>query len=184
MLARAFLFLLDSLAGLLSLILLLRFFMQTFRVSFVNPLGVFVNAATHWLVRPLRRVVPSVFGLDSASLLAAYLVQMLPLLAVLLFAALGSAYGDVLATPYTPIVFLLGQALRSTLRLCAHLLIAVLILRIIFSWFEVPSRIALPVSQLTRPLLAPIRRFLPPIGGIDLSPLVIILALEMIILFV
>lgn len=184
MLARVILFLLDSLAGLLTLALLLRFFMQAFRVSFANPLGVFVNAVTHWLVRPLRRVVPSLFGLDSASLLAAYLVQMLPPLAVLLFNALGAYHVNMPATLYAHIVFLLGQALRSILRFSAHLLIAALILRVVFSWFEVPSRIAQPVGQLTRPLLAPVQRFLPPVGGIDLSPLFVILALELVILFV
>ena len=61
---------------------------------------------------------------------------------------------------------------------------AALILRVVFSWFEAPARIAQPVSQLTRPLLEPIQRFLPPVGGIDLSPLCVILALELIILFV
>lgn len=184
MLARAILFLLDSLAGLLTLALLLRFFMQAFRVSFANPLGVFVNAVTHWLVRPLRRVVPSLFGLDSASLLAAYLAQMLPPLAALLFAALGAYQINMPATPHAPIIFLFGQALRSLVRLSAHLLIAALILRVVFSWFEAPARIAQPVSQLTRPLLEPIQRFLPPVSGIDLSPLCVILALELIILFV
>ena len=179
MLVRAILFLIDSLAGLLSLALLLRFFMQAFHVSFRNPLGQFILAVTNWLVLPFRRVLPGLFGLDMASLLPAYLVQLLPPMAALLLydGAMGSS------APYASIVFLFGQALRATLRLCAHLMVAALILRAIFSWFAIPTPIAQPVSQLTRPLLQPIQRFLPLVGGFDLSPLVAVLALELVILF-
>ena len=72
MLTRAFLFLLDSVASFLCGVLLLRFFMQAFRVSFANPLGAFVVQLTNWLVTPLRRFLPSAWGFDIASLLPAY----------------------------------------------------------------------------------------------------------------
>ena len=83
MLTRVFLFLLDSVAGFLCGALLLRFFMQAFRVSFANPLGHFVVQLTNWMVVPLRRVLPGVRGFDLASLLPAYLLQVLVLVALI-----------------------------------------------------------------------------------------------------
>ena len=74
---QALLFLIDSLAAFLTILLLLRFLMQWFRVSFANQLGKFVVQLTNWLVMPLRRVLPGVFGLDLASLLPAKLLQAL-----------------------------------------------------------------------------------------------------------
>mgnify|MGYP000429199715 CR=1 FL=1 len=65
MLVQAGLFLLDTLAGFVCILLLLRFYMQALRVSFRNPLGGFVVQATNWLVLPLRRVLPGLFGLDN-----------------------------------------------------------------------------------------------------------------------
>ncbi len=82
MLVQAGLFLLDTLAGFVCILLLLRFYMQALRVSFRNPLGGFVVQATNWLVLPLRRVLPGLFGLDLSCLLPAYLLQALLLLAV------------------------------------------------------------------------------------------------------
>ena len=90
MLIQAALFVLDALVGFLTLALLLRFYMQAFRVSFGNPFGSFVVELTNWLVKPLRKVLPSVFGLDLATLLPAYLLQVVLLLAV--FAAAFSLY--------------------------------------------------------------------------------------------
>ena len=74
-------FLLKSLAEFLSILLLMRFFMQLFRVSFSNQIGAFVVQLTNWLVLPLRKVIPGVFGLDLSSLLPAYLLQVIVLFA-------------------------------------------------------------------------------------------------------
>ncbi len=82
MIAQAGLFLLEVLTGFLSLALLLRFYMQAFRVSFNNPAGSFVVEATNWLVRPLRKALPGLLGLDLASLVPAYLLQCLFLFVV------------------------------------------------------------------------------------------------------
>lgn len=82
MLAQAGLFLLDTLTGFFSAALLLRFYMQAFRVSFRNQVASFIVQVTNWLVMPLRRVLPGVFGLDLSCLLPAYLLQALLLFAV------------------------------------------------------------------------------------------------------
>ena len=75
MFTQAGLFLLDALIGFLTFALLLRFYMQAFRVSFRNQVGAFVVQLTNWLVMPLRKVLPGLFGLDLASVLPAYLLQ-------------------------------------------------------------------------------------------------------------
>ena len=77
MLVQILLFVLDSICGFLSLALLVRFAMQWARTPFRNPLGQFVVAVTDWMVRPVRRLVPGLFGLDTASLLLAWLWQVI-----------------------------------------------------------------------------------------------------------
>ena len=178
MLIRAFLFVLDSVAGFLCSMLLLRFLMQVLRVSFANPIGSFVVQITNWLVVPLRRVLPSVRGLDLASLLPAYLLQVLVLAALI-----GLRGGLYLSLPDMLVVFLFGQAALATLRLCIYLMIGALILQAVLSWINPYSPFAAPVGQFTRPLLAPLRRFIPPLGMIDLSPLIALLVLQLILIF-
>jgi YggT family protein len=178
MLTQAGLFLLDALLGFLTFALLLRFYMQAFRVSFANQVGAFVVQLTNWLVKPLRRVLPGVFGLDLASLLPAYLLQLVLLFAV--FALRGGlemqASGQALA-----MLFWLGAL--ATLRISIYLLIGALILQAVLSWVSPYSPLARPVAQLTQPFLNPIRRVVPPIAAIDLSPLIAILLAQLILIF-
>jgi uncharacterized protein YggT (Ycf19 family) len=91
MIAQASLFLLDVLTAFLTVALLLRFYMQACRVSFHNQIGTFVVELTNWLVRPLRKVLPGWYGIDLASLLPAYLLQVSFVLAVWLCAAVPKA---------------------------------------------------------------------------------------------
>lgn len=178
MIAQAGLFLLDALIGFLTVALLLRFCMQAFRVSFSNQIGAFVVQLTNWLVKPLRKVLPGLFGLDLASLLPAYLLQVMLLLAV--FSLRGGF--EVLA-----IEKLLGlifwQGLLATLRISIYLLIGALFLQAVISWVSPYSPLAQPVAQLTRPFLRPIQRFVPPIAAIDLSPLIAILLAQLVLIF-
>ena len=178
MLTRAFLFLLDSVASFLCGVLLLRFFMQAFRVSFANPLGAFVVQLTNWLVAPLRRFLPSAWGFDIASLLPAYLLQVL-----LLVALIGLRGGLYLSEPGLLFGFVFGQALLAILRLSVYLMIGALVIQAVLSWVNPYSPLSAPAHQLTRPLLDPIRRFVPPISGIDLAPLVAILLLQVVLMF-
>ena len=178
MLAQAGLFLLDTLTGFFSVALLLRFYMQAFRVSFRNQVGSFVVQVTNWLVMPLRRVLPGLFGLDLSCLLPAYLLQALLLFAV--FSLRGGlsavAAGDLLL----PIAW---QAVLATLRLSVYLLIGALILQAVLSWVSAYSPLSQPLAQLTRPFLDPIRRIVPPIAAIDLSPLIAILLAQLLLIF-
>ena len=120
MFTQAGFFLLDALIGFFTYALLLRFYMQVFRVSFRNQVGAFIMQLTNWLVMPLRRVLPGVFGLDLASLLPAMLLQ----------ALVATAFLSLSALPVDPSLFALliaRQALLGTLRLVIYLLIGALI---------------------------------------------------------
>ncbi len=172
-------FLLDTLIGFLTVLLLLRFYMQAFRVSFANPVGAFVVQITNWLVTPLRRILPSLFGLDLATLLPAYLLQ-----AVLLLAVIALRGGFELMAAGNLVGLILWQAVLATLRMSIYLLIGALFLQAILSWVNPYSPFGQPLSQLTRPFLAPIQRLVPPVAGIDLSPLIAIVLAQLALFFV
>jgi len=178
MLTQALLFIVDTLFGFLTLALLLRFYMQVFRVSFNNPFGAFIVQFTNWLVKPLRKVLPSVLGLDLATLLPAYLLQLLLLVTV--FALRG---GFELVAAEEALLLFFWQALVATARLSVYLLIGALVLQAVLSWVNPRSPLASPLAQLTRPFLAPLRRVIPPVANIDLSPLVVILLAQLVLIF-
>jgi YggT family protein len=161
---------------LLAVLLLMRFFMQWSRAPFDGPVGHFVLALTNWLVLPLRRAVPAIRGFDTASLLAAYLLQvaLLALVAGLTFHAVGA--GALAA-------FILLQGLSSLARLAVYLFIVLLVVQALLSWFNPYSPHRLLVARLTDPLLRPLRRIIPPIANIDLTPLAAILAAQILLIF-
>lgn len=179
MLTQAGLFLLDALIGFFTFALLLRFYMQAFRVSFRNQVGTFVVQLTNWLVMPLRRIVPSVFGLDLATLLPAYLLQVLLLLAAL---ALRGAL-ELMAVDQL-LVLIFWQGALATLRVSVYLLIGALFLQAILSWVNPYSPLGQPLAQLTQPFLRPLQRVVPPIANIDLSPLIAILLAQVVLIFI
>lgn len=179
MLTQAGLFLLDALIGFFTFALLLRFYMQAFRVSFRNQVGTFVVQLTNWLVMPLRRIVPSVFGLDLATLLPAYLLQVLLLLAAL---ALRGALELMAVDQLLALIF--WQGALATLRVSVYLLIGALFLQAILSWVNPYSPLGQPLAQLTQPFLRPLQRVVPPIANIDLSPLIAILLAQVVLIFI
>lgn len=178
MASQAFLFILDALLGFLTLALLLRFYMQAFRVSFANQLGAFVVQLTNWAVKPLRRILPSAFGLDLASLLPAYLAQVL-----LLLAAIGLRGGFEMMDPLQVGLLALGKGVLATLRISIYLLIGALILQAVLSWVAPYSPLSQPLTQITRPFLHPLQRVVPTVANIDLSPLVAILIAQFVLIF-
>jgi YggT family protein len=175
---QAVVFLLNAVVSFFCTLFLLRFMMQALRVSFGGQLGGFVMALTNWAVKPLRRIIPGIGGFDWASLFAALVLQLL--LAGLLIGAAGQPLvADTLTLGLTVGWF----AVRGLLRLAVYLFIGALILQAVLSWINPYSPLAAPIYQLTRPLLDPIRRILPTISGIDLSPLVVILLLQALLIF-
>ena len=169
----AAIYILQTLGSLYLLIVLLRFILQLVRADFYNPLSQFVVRATQPLVRPLRRLIPGLAGLDLASLILAIVVQLLLMALTLLLMGLFEA---------ALLPQLLVWALIGVTSLLIKLFFYALIASVILSWVAPHSHNpgAQLVGQICEPLLAPIRRLLPSLGGLDLSPIFAFIALNLV----
>ncbi len=163
--------LLEVSAGVLAGACLLRLYMQYQRIPMSarsgNPLGRFVFALTDWLVLPLRRVVPAWGRWDLASLVGAYLLELAQFLVLWLLAG---ADGGLFAVPIL--------AVFGLVRLVISGLTGLVIVFAVLSWVQTRSAMADIIERLCAPPLMPIRRVLPLVGGIDLSPLVLLVLLQ------
>jgi YggT family protein len=159
---------LDVVVGVLAGACLLRLYMQLQTIPFSNPIGRFVFAVTDWLVLPLRRVLPAVGRWDTASLVGAYLLEVLQ--ATFLWLLLGA----VSAPGILPLLAVLGLVLALLITGLTGLIIVYAIL----SWTQSNSVLVNTIERLCTPVLRPIRRFVPQVGGFDLSPLVLLVALQ------
>lgn len=150
-------------------VVLLRFLLQWARADFYNPLSQFVVKVTQPLLKPLRRLIPGIGGLDLASLL----------LALALVAVRNWLFGSWLTFQFG---FLLALPFDLTL-LLINLLIVMLIGRMILSWVDPYGNhpVQRPLLQLTEPLVRPFRRLIQPIGGFDLAPMFALLGLYLLI---
>lgn len=174
MLANIVLLILSALSSFLTILLLARFFMQWKRVSFRNQIGQFIAVSTNWLVLPLRKVVPGLMGLDLASLVGAWLVQ--ALMVGVEFGLRGAGLGAEL------LIAMFAVGFFELLRMMVFLLIGIVIVSAVISWISPHAPIAPIVFSLADPFLRPIRRFVPLIAGIDLSPLVLLLLLQVVLM--
>jgi YggT family protein len=156
----------DTVAGVIGGVLLLRFWMQVTRVRPPASIAQFTFTLTDWLVRPLRRILPGVGGYDWASLIGAFLIVLLAS-SVMLLAGL-SGQGVVL------------YALFRFLNWIIYGFMGLLIIEVIFSWINPHAPLAPFVHALNDPLLRPLRRMIPAVGGLDLSVLVALILLQII----
>jgi YggT family protein len=173
MLAQIVLLITGTVLGFITLMLLARFFMQWGRVSFRNPIGHFVITVTDWAVMPMRRIIPGLFGLDIASLLLAWVAQVLY---VLIEIGLGMPVSASFAAPLLGLVYLA--------RMTIYLIFGVVLISVVLSWVGPHAPLAHVFNELSRPFLAPLRRLIRPLGGIDLSPLVLLLVLQIVLLVI
>ncbi|MDN5988263.1 MAG: YggT family protein [Hafniaceae bacterium] len=163
-------FLVKTVIDLYVMILLLRIWMQWARTDFYNPLSQFIVKVTQPIVGPLRRVIPSLGPIDSSSLLVAFLLMTIKYPLLLLIQS-----GEISLSPY---ILLFG--LISVINSAGYLVFWVIIIRSIMSWIsQGRSPMDYVLMQLTEPLMSPIRRFLPAMGGLDFSAMVVILVLYM-----
>ncbi len=176
MLTNILLLILSAVSGLLTIVLLVRFFMQWQRLPFRNQVGQFVAAATNWIVLPLRKLIPGLGGLDLASLVAAWLVQALAL--GIEYALRGAGLGAGL------LIAMFAVGFFEVLRMMVYLLIGVVIVSAVLSWINPHAPIAPLIHGLADPFLRPFRRFVPPIAGVDLSPLVLLLVLQVVLMMI
>ena len=170
-------FLLRTLFDLLACAFFLRFWMQWARVPFRNPFAQFVVKVTDFAVRPLRRVVPGLFGLDWASLVLFLLAEMLMVLSVHWVAGYPFALAGTAVLPG----FLL-LALASALRLALYVLIGFVLIQAILSWVNPFSPLAPVFYALARPVLAPFQKRVPPLGGVDITPLVALIVIQLLLI--
>jgi len=168
-------FLLDVVAGFLSGACLLRLYMQLLRVSFVNPLGQLVLALTDWLVLRLRQWMPWRMPWDMPSLAGALLAQLAQYLVLwLLWSAMGVLSAGLLWLPW--------MAVFGLARVAVSGLMVLLVVYVVLSWVQTYSPIGAVVERLCMPLLRPLRRLLPLPGGIDLSPMVLLVLLQVLMM--
>jgi YggT family protein len=171
-LSTAAVYILQTIGSLYLLIVLLRFILQLVRADFYNPLSQFIVRATHPLLKPLRKVIPSFAGLDLASLVLAILVQLVLMALVLMLMGYGLD---------NPLQLLIWSIIGVT-ALFIRVFFFALIISVILSWVAQGSHnpAAELINQICEPLLVPIRRILPSLGGLDLSPIVAFLILNLI----
>jgi YggT family protein len=174
MLVQLLMMIVGTAASFLCFSLLARFVMQWARVSFRNPLGQFTIAITDWAVRPARRFIPSAWGLDLPSLVLAWLVQLLAL-------AVGMVLTQGLPTSAGFIGVLAFVALLETLKVACYLVEAAVIISAILSWVNPYAPMAPLLFAVTQPLLRPFQKIIPPIGGVDLSPIALLLVLQVLV---
>jgi YggT family protein len=177
MLANALIFVAQVAFGLLTLALLLRFYLQWVRAPYRNPLADFVNALTDFMVRPARRVVPGMWGLDLPTLLLAWLMQLLELLVVL--QVRGYRFG---AEVGLAIIGVAALAVLAVVKMLIYIVLAATLLQALLSWINPGSPVAPLLDAMTRPFLRLFRRRIPPVGNVDLSPLLLLVVCQLLLM--
>lgn len=172
-LSTAAIYVIQTLGSLYLLIVLLRFILQLVRADFYNPLSQFIVRATKPLLNPLRRVIPGFGGIDFASLVLAILVQLL--LMVVTLTLMGYGVGGY-------VLQLLVWSIIAVTSLFLKIFFFALIISVILSWVAPGSYNpgAQLVNQICEPFLAPFRKLLPNLGGLDISPIFAFIALKLI----
>ncbi|NIE76091.1 YggT family protein [Pantoea sp. Tr-811] len=175
-LSGAAIFVVQTLVSLYLVIVLLRFVLQLVKANFYNPLSQFAVRATQPLLKPIRRVIPSIGGLDTSSLLLSIVIQAL-LMGFVLMVTYGT-FGDVL--------HLLMWAIIGVTSLFLKIFWVAMIVMVIVSWVAPNSHnpAAELAWQISEPVLAPFRRIVPNLGGMDISPIFAFLAIQVIQSFV
>ena len=159
---------LDVMASLVAGTCLLRLAMQAQRIPFNQPLGRFVFAMTDWIVLPLRKVIPARTRWDLSSLTAAWLIKSLQFFLLWLLAGGQGQIG------LLPLVSLVGM-----LQLTVSAVSALVLVYALMSWLQPGTYLFHMIDRLAQPWLAPVRRVVPPIGGVDLAPLALLLILQL-----
>jgi YggT family protein len=167
-------FLLNTIFNLLTLLFLLRFFLQLFKTPFNNPLTYMVVSLTDFAVKPARRIIPSWGKIDLSTLVLALLTQFLLQFCLLWLRDLPiSLVGNAVW------VSLIGMSLLGVFRTALDVFFYAILLQVILSWVNPQSPISGVLNSLTKPVLAPIQRLLPTASGIDFSPLVALILIQM-----
>lgn len=177
MLAEALIFIAEVAFGLLTFTLLLRFYLQWVRAPYRNPLADFVNALTDFMVRPARRIIPGLWGLDLPTLLLAWLMQFLELLIVMQIRGYRFSAGIGMA-----IIGIAAFAAVAVLKMLIYIVLGATLLQALLSWINPGSPVAPLLDAMTRPFLRLFRRRIPPVGNVDLSPLFLLVVCQLLLM--
>ena len=169
-------FLVETLFGLYILIVMLRLLLQWVRADFYNPLSQFIVKATRLVLAPMHRTLPAVGGIDLACVVLLVALQFGELWIIM----------EILDRR-VPAGALLVFSIAELLQLAIYIFLFSILIQVVMSWINPGSYnpVLGLLYSLNEPLLAPARRLVPPIGGLDLSPIVVMVALQLVaILFV
>lgn len=163
-------FLFQTLAGLYILCVMLRFLLQWVHADFYNPVSQFLVKITNPPLRPLRRIIPGWAGIDFASVVLMILLQLAVLLLITLLRGAEPHLGALLAWSIAELVSLLLNVFTVTI-----------IVQVILSWVNPGTYhpVTSLLYSLNQPLLRPAQRLIPPLGGLDLSPLAVLIGLQL-----
>ncbi len=168
--SNAGIFFIQALFSLVILLVLLRFLLQLMRVDYYNPISKMVTRFSDPLLGPLRRLLPVTRRIDGASLLALFLLQYLQIVMI----------AGIRGLAVDPVALSL-LAVAEILSLIVSILFWAILILAVLSWFQPSTHhpgVAL-LQQLTDPLIEPVRRWVPPSGGVDFSPIVALMALKL-----
>lgn len=157
------LFLLNTLFGLYIYAVLLRFLLQMVRADFYNPIAHFLLVVTNPPLKPLRRVIPGLYGIDLASIVLLLILELI----------FQSLVATLLNQPIAPGLLVIKSVFGLAGNVVTLYLVAILVV-VILSWVNpYPNAMSQLLGRLTGPLLRPARQLLPATGGIDFSPMVV-----------
>ena len=172
-------FLIDTLLGLLSLALLLRFYFQLLRVPYYNSVSQFLIAVTDFMVRPARRVIPGWAGMDMSTLVLAWLLENIIVTSV--YVVQGYDFD-------ANIIFSLGimgiLGIVSIVKTTLYIILVMIIMQAVLSWVNPNSPLAPLLDSFTRPFLMIFRRRIAPIANVDLSPLFVLIVIQVLLMIV
>lgn len=168
-------FLISVIFGFFILLVMLRFLLQTVRADFHNPLSQFVYKVTNPALMPFRKVIPGFGGIDIAALVLLLVLQVVELLLV-----------HMITNQSLHPIILLIVSFEKILSLMLWVFIIAILIQVIMSWIQTGgyNPMITILYQLTEPLLRPIRRRLPPVSGIDFSPLIALVVLNLLVMAV
>ena len=175
---QALIFLLETFLGLFSLALLLRFYLQAVRAPARNPMTQFLAALTDFIVRPTRRIIPGLWGYDLSTLLLAWLTELLLVASVLALKGyqLGPGVGSAI------VGFMLLASL-NLVKLFMYILMVAVFAQAILSFIAPRGPATSILASLTRPFLGLFQRRVPPVGGVDLSPLFVLVICQILLMW-
>ena len=172
-------FLVDTILGLLSLALLLRFYFQLLRVPYYNSVSQFLIAVTDFIVRPARRFIPGWAGMDLSTLVLAWLLE------CIIIASMYMVQGydfEINIVTSLGVMGLLGivEIIKTTL----YIVLMMIIMQAVLSWVNPHSPLAPLLDSFTRPFLAVFRKRIPPVANVDLSPLFVLILIQVLLMVV